>query len=73
MVEKLERICEHELDQIGMVINVFKKSCCLRIGPRNDFLWYAIRTSNGVAIPWVNELKHIPVKDDIVAENWAKN
>jgi len=36
MIEKLVQICEHELDQIDMVINV-KKLCCLRIGPRNDF------------------------------------
>ena len=36
MLEKLVRICGHELDQIDMVINV-KISCWLRIGQRNDF------------------------------------
>jgi len=54
------RICEHKLDQIDMLINV-KKSCCLHIGPRNNFSCDAIRTSNGVAIPWVNELRYLGI------------
>jgi len=37
MLEKLVRICEHELDQNAMVIIIVNKSCCLRIGPRNRF------------------------------------
>jgi len=49
-------IYEYRLDQIDMAINV-KKSWCLHIGPRNDFSCDAIRTSNEVGIPWVNELR----------------
>jgi len=60
MFEKLVQICEFELDQIDMVINV-KKSCCLSIGPRNDVSCDAIRTSSGVAIPWVNELRYLGI------------
>jgi len=33
----------------------------LRIGPRNDVSCDAIRTSNGVAIPWVNELRYLGI------------
>jgi len=36
MIEKLVRICEHELDRIHMAINVLK-IVPMRIGPRNDF------------------------------------
>ena len=55
-LEKLVLIYEYRLDQIDMAINV-KKSWCLHIGPRNDFSCDAIRTSNEVGIPWVNELR----------------
>jgi len=33
----------------------------LRIGPRNDVSCDAIRTSNGVAIQWVNELRYLGI------------
>jgi len=33
IVEKLLRVCERELTWLDMAIN-FKKSCCIRIGPR---------------------------------------
>jgi len=34
-LEKLLRICERELNLLDMVINA-RKSCCVRIGPRNS-------------------------------------
>ena len=44
---KLLTICEHELDLLDMVINV-KKSCCLRIAPRNTISSSSISTSKGI-------------------------
>ena len=34
-VERLLRACENELNWLDLAIN-FKKSCCVRIGPRYD-------------------------------------
>ena len=43
-----------------MLINV-KKSCCLRIGPRNDALCANIVTSRGHALPWVEEIRYLGI------------
>jgi len=47
MLEKLLKICERELDLLDMVINV-KKSCCVKIGPRNSFSCSPISTVSKV-------------------------
>ena len=36
-LQRIFDICERELMWLDMVINV-KKSCCMRIGPRNDYM-----------------------------------
>jgi len=43
---------------IDMCINV-KKSCCIRIGPRNDFGCANIITSTGLTLPWVREIRYL--------------
>ena len=60
MLDKLLKICECELDLLGMVINV-KKSCCLRIGPRTNFSCSPISTSQGTVLPWVNEIRYLGI------------
>jgi len=42
----LFQACECELNNLDMCINV-EKSCCIRIGPRNDFGCANIITSTG--------------------------
>ena len=60
MLDKLLKICERELDLLDMVINV-KKSCCLRIGPRNNFSCSPISTSKGTVLPWVSEIRYLGI------------
>jgi len=54
-VSELQNIlntCERELQALDLVINV-KKSCCLRIGPRNDVNWERL-----------SSVWHIPAMDE---------
>jgi len=43
-----------------MAINV-KKSCCLRIGPRNNFSCSPISMSTGTVLPWVSEIRYLGI------------
>jgi len=60
-VSELQRFfqaCECELNNLDMCLNV-KKSCCIRIGPRNDFGSANIITSTGLTLPWVREIRYL--------------
>jgi len=59
-LENLLRLCEQELHYLDMAINV-KKSCCLRIGPRNNTNCAPIATLNGTSIPWVSEVRYLGI------------
>ena len=59
-LEKLLRICERELNVLDMVINA-RKSCCVRIGPRNSSRCCSINIANGHVIPWTDELRYLGV------------
>ena len=50
--------CERELIWLDMAINT-KKSCCVRIGPRNDYVCANITTSQGYRLPWTNEIRYL--------------
>jgi len=56
-LEKLLRKCEEELSYLDMVIN-FKKSACLRDGPRYNVRCREITTSTGNSISWVNQMTY---------------
>ena len=56
--------CEREFRWLDMAINFFKKSCCLRIGPRNDVVCAKIASLSGCVLPWVLETSYLGV--DIV-------
>jgi len=43
-----------------MVINV-KKSCCLRIGQRNNFSCSPISMCKGTVLLWVSEIKYLGI------------
>ena len=49
MLEKLLRMCEHELELLDMAINT-RKSCCLCTGPRHISCCGSISTSAGANI-----------------------
>jgi len=57
-LESLLHCCEHELAWLDVTIN-FRKSCCLRIGPRCDIECCAI--TNRVNLSWVTELRYLGV------------
>jgi len=59
MLDKLLKICEHELDLLDVAINV--KKSCLRIGPRNNFPCSPISTSKGTVLPWVSEIRYLGI------------
>ena len=43
-----------------MSINL-KKTCCMRIGPRNDRLCANINIRNRGEIPWVDEIRYLGI------------
>ena len=51
---------ERELISLDMSINI-KKSCCLRIGSRDDSICANISTLSGHVIPWVDELRNLGI------------
>jgi len=59
-LEKLLHACERELLWLDMSVN-FKKSCCLRIGPRCDIGCAEIVSLSGQVIPWTNEMRYLGV------------
>ena len=59
-LELLLHACERELRWLDMTIN-FKKSCCLRIGPRNDVVCAKIASVSGCVLPWVPETRYLGV------------
>ena len=52
--------CERRLQELNMAIN-FKKTCCLRIGPRFDSHCCCIRSITGCALPWVTYMRYLGV------------
>ena len=60
-LEKLLHACERELLWLDMSVN-FKKSCCLRIGPRCDIGCAEIVSLSGQVIPWTNEMRYLGVR-----------
>jgi len=49
-LRNLLNTCERELQALDLVINV-KKSCCLRIGPRNDVNCERLCSLSGTFLP----------------------
>jgi len=43
-----------------MVVNT-RKSCCLRIGPRNNASCLPVSLSSGTVISWVNEMRYLEI------------
>jgi len=60
MLERLLHICEDELDYIDMVIN-YKKSSCIRIGPRCDVSCATVRSNKGHSILWLKEMRYLGI------------
>ena len=59
-LQVLFNLCELKLAWLGMRINV-KKSCCMRIGNRFDCDCTNITSTDGLSLPWVNELRYLGV------------
>ena len=58
--ERLLHHCEQELSWLDMNIN-FRKSCCLRIGPRCDIVCEAVTSSCNRRLPWVSNMRYLGV------------
>jgi len=58
--ECLLQACEGELNCLDMVIN-FKKSCCVRIGPRYDATCVPIASLAGQLISWSDEVRYLGI------------
>ena len=52
-LENLIHLCERELNWLDRAID-YKKSCCLRIGPRCDVSCANITTEMVALLPWTN-------------------
>jgi len=61
LLEKLVRICEYELDQIDMVINVLKIVLLARWPEKWCFVWCHSNLWWSCYIPWVNELRYLGI------------
>jgi len=59
-LQRLFSVCESELKWLDLCINT-KKTCCIRIGPRHDIKCSNIVTSDGLALPWVNEIRYLGI------------
>jgi len=59
-LENLIHLCERELNWLDMTIN-YKKSCCLRIGPRCDVSCANIISSTGQVLPWTNVIRYLRI------------
>ena len=61
-IERLLHACENELDWLDLAIN-FKKSCCVRIGPRYDATCVpiAIYSLSGHLISCSDEVRYLGI------------
>ena len=59
-LENLIHLCERELNWLNMAIN-YKKSCCLRIGPRCDVSCANIISLTGQLLPWTNVIRYLGI------------
>ena len=59
-LKQLLHICEQELYWLDMAIN-FKKSCCLRIGPRYDTVCVNLLSLTGSMLQWVDTIRYLGV------------
>ena len=59
-LQHLMQMCESELIYLDMFINV-KKSCCIRIGPRNSATCSPICCLSGVSLPWVEQVRYLGI------------
>ena len=57
-IERLLHACENELNWLDMAIK-FKKSCCVRIGPRHDAICVPIASLTGHFISWSDEVRYL--------------
>jgi len=60
VLEKLLHKCESELQCLDMAIN-FKKSCCLRIGPRPGTVCKVITCLSGISLTWASEIRYLGI------------
>ena len=56
-LDALTKTCEIDLNKLDTVINT-RKSCCLRIGPRNNASCLPVSLSAGTVISWVDEIRY---------------
>jgi len=52
------KICQRELEYLYMAINT-RKTCCLRIGPRDNISCTPIQTLSGISLQWFDEIRYL--------------
>ena len=57
VLSNISNACERELVWLDMTSNT-KKSCCIKIGLRNDYVCADITTSQGYHLPRANEISY---------------
>ena len=59
-LDGLVKTCKFELDKLDVAVNTCK-SCCLRIGPRNNASCLPVLLSASTVISWVNEMRYLGI------------
>jgi len=60
-LERMLHACERELHWLDMAVN-FKKSSCMRIGPRCDINCAKIVSLTGKDLPWVTDIRYLGIR-----------
>jgi len=59
-LQQLLHKCERELYWLDMAVN-YRKSGCMRIGPRNNVKCTNIISLDGKLLPWVSDIKYLGI------------
>ena len=59
-LQSIVYMCERELNRLDLLVNV-KKSCCMRVGPRNDASCAAILCDDNTPLQWVDCIRYLGV------------
>jgi len=59
-LQQILTVCETAINSLGLCLN-YRKSVCMRVGPRYSAHCVNIKTINGNVLNWVNELRYLGV------------
>jgi len=59
-LDAIVKTYEFELNKLDVVVST-RKSCCLRVGPRNNASCLSVSLSADIDIPWVSETRYLGI------------